>query len=96
MKKAARPSPRGGCASDHFLKSIISVHQRFRRLWSLASFEERGDVLFWSARAARCRLRFEIKLKGLILAQNERWRRGLGMQVERERFLREPSKVADG
>ena len=22
--------------------------------------------------------------KGLILAQNERWRRGLGMQVERE------------
>jgi hypothetical protein len=25
-----------------------------------------------------------IKLKGLILAQNERWRRGLGMQVERE------------
>ena len=34
--------------------------------------------------------------KGLILAQNERWRRGLGMQVERERFLRGPSKVADG
>ena len=25
------------------------------------------------------------KLKGLILAQNERWRRGLGMQVERIR-----------
>jgi hypothetical protein len=25
-----------------------------------------------------------IFLKGLILAQNERWRRGLGMQVERE------------
>ena len=24
------------------------------------------------------------KLKGLILAQNERWRRGLGMQVVRE------------
>ena len=24
------------------------------------------------------------KLKGLILAQNERWRRGLGMQVERD------------
>jgi len=23
-------------------------------------------------------------LKGLILAQNERWRRGLGMRVERE------------
>jgi hypothetical protein len=27
-------------------------------------------------------------LKGLILAQNERWRRGLGMQVEREGLLR--------
>jgi hypothetical protein len=26
------------------------------------------------------------QLKGLILAQNERWRRGLGMQVEREGF----------
>ena len=26
----------------------------------------------------------ETQLKGLILAQNERWRRGLGMQVERE------------
>ena len=25
-------------------------------------------------------------MKGLILAQNERWRRGLGMQVERESF----------
>ena len=25
------------------------------------------------------------QVKGLILAQNERWRRGLGMQVERER-----------
>ena len=25
-----------------------------------------------------------IQLKGLILAQNERWRRGLGMQVVRE------------
>ena len=25
-------------------------------------------------------------MKGLILAQNERWRRGLGMQVERVRL----------
>ena len=31
------------------------------------------------------------KLKGLILAQNERWRRGLGMQVERERV--KPARV---
>jgi len=26
-------------------------------------------------------------LKGLILAQNERWRRGLGMQVERKVYF---------
>jgi len=30
------------------------------------------------------RLLNRYKLKGLILAQNERWRRGLGMQVVRE------------
>jgi len=35
-------------------------------------------------------------LKGMILAQNERWRRGLGMQVERERELRFPSTAAKG
>ncbi len=29
-------------------------------------------------------VRHAYKLKGLILAQNERWRRGLGMQVERD------------
>ena len=32
------------------------------------------------------RARFGTILKGLILAQNERWRRGLGMQVERAWF----------
>ena len=35
-------------------------------------------------------------MQGLILAQNERWRRGLGMQVERERGLRLPSRAAKG
>ena len=36
-------------------------------------------------------------LKGLILAQNERWRRGLGMQVEREpRVLALKGTAADG
>ena len=35
-------------------------------------------------------------LESLILAQNEHWRRGLGMQVERERTLRGPSTVANG
>ncbi len=35
-------------------------------------------------------------MESLILAQNERWRRGLGMQVERESSLRGVSKVAKG
>ncbi len=35
-------------------------------------------------------------MESLILAQNERWRRGLGMQVERESGLRTVSKVANG
>ncbi len=35
------------------------------------------------AHFGECRSK-HIKLKGLILAQNERWRRGLGMQVVRE------------
>jgi len=37
-----------------------------------------------------------ITTESLILAQNERWRRGLGMQVERERGLRSLSRVANG
>ena len=36
------------------------------------------------------------QLKGLILAQNERWRRGLGMQVEREPLLRERGERQTG
>ena len=41
--------------------------------------------LFISLRARSVKRRVkQTSLKGLILAQNERWRRGLGMQVERE------------
>ena len=36
------------------------------------------------------------QLKGLILAQNERWQRGLGMQVERQVFLRGDGGAANG
>ena len=35
-------------------------------------------------------------MESLILAQNERWRRGLGMQVERERGGNSLSRVANG
>ena len=38
----------------------------------------------------------QFKLESLILAQNERWRSVLDMQVERERRLRVISKVAHG
>jgi hypothetical protein len=34
------------------------------------------------------------QVKGMILAQNERWRRGLGMQVERRALLREGDRAA--
>ncbi len=35
-------------------------------------------------------------MEGLILAQSERWRRVLGMQVVRESSRKGASKVADG
>ena len=35
-------------------------------------------------------------MESLILAQNERWRRGLGMQVERERIFRDSVKWQTG
>ena len=38
----------------------------------------------WISRTGDEVVKFKLKqLKGLILAQNERWRRGLGMQVAR-------------
>ena len=44
---------------------------------------EKEIFLFQNVNIA-CFGRCKKHLKGLILAQNERWRRGLGMQVERE------------
>ena len=38
----------------------------------------------------------EFTVESLILAQNERWRHGLGMQVEREIRLRADSRAANG
>ncbi len=46
-------------------------------------FEVRVDP---SSRPRGLELEVDIIVKGLILAQNERWRRGLGMQVERAWF----------
>jgi hypothetical protein len=49
------------------------------------------------ASAEPARTSFQDKsMKGLILAQSERWRRGLGMQVERETGGNSGSKAAKG
>ena len=60
--------------------------------------ERVGDVIALMSPKNKTQTLQRIKksMKGLILAQNERWRRGLGMQVERESFLRGVSKVAKG
>ena len=56
----------------------------------LLEFEVAVQALFkWLINVGPARSRVGLcvnvynQLKGLILAQNERWRRGLGMQVER-------------
>ena len=65
----------------------LSLQQRRKslRTSSLSLVVRRPQTLLASSQA--CGLRSTghetIFLKGLILAQNERWRRGLGMQVER-------------
>ena len=46
-----------------------------------------GSTLIWLDMSDASALLYAYKLKGLILAQNERWRRGLGMQVEREAYF---------
>ena len=54
---------------------------------SLAGEHARWQNRLKAGLQRKCKLVKEIsskQLKGLILAQNERWRRGLGMQVERD------------
>jgi hypothetical protein len=51
-----------------------------------SSTHQGGDRPSEGRRARRgARMETDSFVKGLILAQNERWRRGLGMQVERVR-----------
>ncbi len=50
---------------------------------NLVLTEQRLKISFRSSRViGKLAARNNKLLKGLILAQNERWRRGLGMQVE--------------
>ena len=79
VMRASRVS--GG--SDITAESLSQCHQGDRFLKSDASV-----LILHLVGAARVSKRpgeddKQLLLKGLILAQNERWRRGLGMQVER-------------
>ena len=70
-----------GLSLVNFESTLSKATSNFSRLILL-----RPPVLARGTRSKReaqasCKQLF---LKGLILAQNERWRRGLGMQVERE------------
>ena len=56
-------------------RPMVSSHQ-VSLLNTALGAARRKPSGFWCSEA-------NTKLKGLILAQNERWRRGLGMQVER-------------
>ena len=61
-----------------------AARQTLPRCRSPSSFSEWLILRGVSPEATRDQL---FQLKGLILAQNERWRRGLGMQVEREALV---------
>ena len=58
------------------LEFEVAVQASFKRLISVSHSRRRKTTF-------DCRVNVYNQLKGLILAQNERWRRGLGMQVER-------------
>ena len=69
--KLAAWSARGcGCARGGSLPQRIETEQTARASKALAD----ASMVFEPP---------DSNLEGLILAQNERWRRGLGMQVER-------------
>jgi hypothetical protein len=64
---------------------------RLRESSGVCCTNKRGALI---GNVSMCLARF--KLESLILAQNERWRSALDMQVERESRLRVTSKVAHG
>ena len=89
------PEKVGGTACVADLKRnfyLISEHCKTKsaiKLFVFLSFVNVSIVQVYLQRLnstvlASSRHELDTKLKGLILAQNERWRRGLGMQVERE------------
>ena len=75
----------------NFLMGEISARVGFR-LGALRGFTIRTAGMA----TLRCGQPARFKLESLILAQNERWRRALDMQVVRESHLRVASRAAHG
>jgi hypothetical protein len=94
QRTGTRPSWRGGrmagsrVARQGGSGGRPSARSRARSGGATSSFPQPlwgGDREPGVGPLARPRAGDRLILKGLILAQNERWRRGLGMQVERAR-----------
>ena len=66
-------------------RRACAVSHRTKFLWERISLVLTRDHAARLGNFAGALSRRTNQVKGLILAQNERWRRGLGMQVERER-----------
>ena len=78
---------------------VLGVEPEFKTLSEQTSGSRvvtEGGCSPESCSTAVMRSRTEIELKSLILAQIERWRHALHMQVERERGGNSPSRVANG
>ena len=109
-KAAARRSPRKrGTRAVAFFENLIMVGSAGAvRLCALSGARVESDdvvmslafviflVTFLRESSEHQQDSIFFKTKGLILAQSERWRRGLGMQVERESHLRVASRAAQG
>ena len=79
------PAASGGQGAERFPGRRLDATSFFPQ-----PFEVRVDP---GPRPRGLELGVDIIVKGLILAQNERWRRGLGMQVERAWFSDQVSGV---
>ena len=64
--------------------SLCSVKGHFFDPAETERWKPARRITWAEAAGRRRRARFHFTMESLILAQNERWRRGLGMQVERE------------
>ena len=71
-------------ATSNFSVSLLTDPRRVFSIRRVDKYLWQTLRRAWSRKAPGARGQADFFLKGLILAQNERCRRGLGMQVERE------------